>query len=155
MKMGDFLHPNPLRLGIKKCALSAWQVLITCALTKHYVQFAAWLLVRCNAIRNACAIQVKLNMLNLVFIFYKTAPPRHGVLEKTGGKKYSKCRVFSSFLFPFFSSFQGRLTCVLHHFAFLVCLPTHYFLRPITHFQPLKLHFLTAVLPFRAMFLWL
>ena len=154
MKIGNFLHPNPLHLGIKKCALSAWLVLITCVLTKHYGLFAAWLLVRCNAIRNACAMQVKLNMLNLVFNFYKTTPLRRGVLEKTGGEKHSKCRVFSSFLFPF-SSFQGRLTCVLHHFAFLVCLPTHYFLSPITHFQPLKPYFLTVVLPFSAMFLWL
>ena len=103
MKMGDFLHPNPLRLDIKECALSAWLVLITCALTKHYGLFAAWLLVRCNAIRNACAMQVKLNVLNLVFNFYKTTTPRRGVLEKTGGEKHSKCRVFSSFLFPFSS----------------------------------------------------
>ena len=103
MKMGDFLHPNPLRLGIKKCALSAWLVLITCVLTKHYVLLAAWLLVRCNATRNACAMQVKLNMLNLIFNFYKTTSPRRGVLEKTGGEKHSKCRVFSSFLFPFSS----------------------------------------------------
>ena len=103
MKMGDFLHPNPLRLGIKKCALSAWQVLITCVLTQHYVLFAAWLLARYNATRNACAMQVKLSMLNLVFNFYKTTPSQRGVLEKTGGEKHSKCRGFSSFLFPFSS----------------------------------------------------
>ena len=103
VKIGVLLHPNPLRLGIKKCALSAWLVLITCALTKRCGLFAAWLLVRCNAIRNACAMQVKLNMLNLVFNFYKTTPPRRGVLEKTGGEKHSKCRGFSSFLFPFSS----------------------------------------------------
>ena len=47
-------------------------------------------------------MQVKLNMLNLVFNFYKTTPPRRGVLEKTGGEKHSKCRVFSSLLFPLF-----------------------------------------------------
>ena len=154
MKIGDFLHSNPLRLGIKKCALSAWLVLITFVLTKHYVLLAVQLLARCNAIRNACAMQVKLNVLNLVFNFYKATPPRRGVLEKTGGEKHSKCCGFSSFLFSF-SSFQGWLICVLHHLAFLVCLPTHYFLSPITHFQPLKPHFLTVVLPFSAMFLWL
>jgi len=39
----------------------------------------------------------------------------------------------------------------LHHFTFLVWLPTHYFLRPITRFLPLKTHFLTAIFPFSAM----
>ena len=77
--------------------------MITYVLTKHYGMFAAWLLVRCNATRNACVMQVKLNMLNLVFNFYKTTPPRHGVLEKTGGGKHSKCCGFSAFLFSFSS----------------------------------------------------
>ena len=71
-------------------------------LTKHYGMFAAQLLARCNATRNVCAMQVKLNMLNLVFNFYKTAPPRRGVLEKTGGEKHSKCRVFFIFSVSFF-----------------------------------------------------
>ena len=44
-----------------------------------------------------------------------------------------------------------KKACVLHHFAFLDWLPTHYFLSPITHFQPLKTHFLTTILPFSAM----
>ena len=77
--------------------------MITYVLTKHYGLFAAWLLVRCNATRNACAMQVKLNMLNLVFNFYKTAPPRRGVLEKTGGEKHRKCHIFPPFLPPFSS----------------------------------------------------
>ena len=47
-------------------------------------------------------MQVKLNMLNLVFNFYKTTPPRRGVLEKTGGEKHSKCRVFFIFSVSFF-----------------------------------------------------
>ena len=48
------------------------------------------------------------------------------------------------------SIFRPR-TCILHHFTFLVWLPTHIFTTPISHFQPLKTHFLTAILPFLAM----
>ena len=40
--------------------------------------------------------------------------------------------------FQFFASLTRSIfkhkTCILHHFAFLVWLPTHYFLRPITRF---------------------
>ena len=50
------------------------------------------------------------------------------------------------------SVFRSR-TCILHHIAFLFCLPAHYFLPPITPFSPLKTHFLAAVLPFSVMFL--
>ena len=46
-----------------------------------------------------------------------------------------------------------KRTCILHHLAFLVWLPAHYFLRPITHFLASKPHFLTAILPYLAMFL--
>ena len=103
MKRGGLLHPNPLRLVIKSVDNAGRRSVITCVPTKHYGLLAAWLLVRCNAIRNACAMQLKLNVLNLVFNFYKTAPPRRGVLEKIGGEKHSKCRGFSSFLFSFSS----------------------------------------------------
>ena len=116
--------------GVDKAAK---RCVITCMLTKHYGMFAAQLLARCNATRNACAVHLKLNVLNLVFNFYKTAPPRWGVLEKTEGKKHRKCHIFPPFLPPF-SSFWGWLTCILHHLAFLVWLPTHYFSRPISHF---------------------
>ena len=71
-------------------------------LTKHYKMFSAQLLARCNATRNACAVQLKLNVLNLVFNFYKIAPPRRGVLEKTGDEKHRKCHIFPPFLPPFF-----------------------------------------------------
>jgi len=43
-------------------------------------------------------------------------------------------------------------TCILHHIAFLFCLPAHYFLPPVTPFSPLKTYFLAVVLPFLAMF---
>ena len=44
-----------------------------------------------------------------------------------------------------------KKTCILYHLAFLDWLPTHYYLHPIIHFQPLKTHFLTTILPFFAM----
>ena len=47
-------------------------------------------------------------------------------------------------------NFKKR-ACILYHLAFLDWLPTHYFLPPITHFQPLNPHFLTTILPFFAM----
>ena len=42
--------------------------------------------------------------------------------------------------------------CNLHHLAFLEWLPPRNFSCPITHFQPLKSHFLTTILPFSAMY---
>jgi len=44
-------------------------------------------------------------------------------------------------------------TCILHHFAFLVWSLTRNFSRPILLFYTLKLHFLTTILPFLALFL--
>jgi len=49
------------------------------------------------------------------------------------------------------SIFRSR-ACILHHIAFLFCLPAHYFLPPVTPFSPLKTYFLAVVLPFLAMF---
>ena len=54
---------------------------------------------------------------------------------------------------PFIVLVFGLVSCILHHFAFLVCLPAHYFSRPITRFLPLKTHFLMSILPFSALFL--
>jgi len=48
------------------------------------------------------------------------------------------------------SVFKNK-TAILHHFAFLVWLQAHYFLRPKTHFYTPKYHFLTDILPFLAM----
>ena len=45
-----------------------------------------------------------------------------------------------------------KTSCILHHFAFLFCLPAHYFCSPKTHFQTPKPHFLTTILPFFAMY---
>ena len=49
-----------------------------------------------------------------------------------------------------FVRFQEKV-CILHHFTFLDWLPPHIFLRPITHFLPLKSYFLTAISPLSAM----
>ena len=60
----------------------------------------------------------------------------------------------SKFFYPFTPQglpvFKPK-TCILHHFAFLVWLPTHNFSTPKTHFQPPKPYFLMAILPFSAM----
>ena len=60
---------------------------------------------------------------------------------------------------PYFQSFTPsdmfdfkQTTYILHHFAFLVWLPTHDFRSPKTHFQTPKPHFLTTILPFLAMY---
>ena len=45
-----------------------------------------------------------------------------------------------------------KTTCILHHFAFLFWLPTHYFCSPKPHLQTPKPHFLTTILPFLAMY---
>ena len=51
-----------------------------------------------------------------------------------------------------FVRFQEKV-CILHHFTFLDWLPPHIFLRPITHFLPLKSYFLTTISPFLVLFL--
>ena len=53
---------------------------------------------------------------------------------------------------PFVLSVFKNGTCILHHFAFLVWLPTRFFSTPISHFQPLKPHFLAAIQPFLVMY---
>ena len=72
------------------------------------------------------------------------------VLAKIRVKKQAKSHYFYPFMPWCLSIFRPR-TCILHHFTLLVWLPTHIFSTPITHFQPLKTHFLTTILPFLAM----
>ena len=74
------------------------------------------------------------------------------VLARIQVKKWSNYHHFQSFTSVILSRLKKR-TCILHHLAFLVWLPAHYFLRPITHFLAPKSHFLTAILPYLAMFL--
>ena len=74
----------------------------------------------------------------------------HIVLAKIWVKKQVN-RHYFQILLPFILSIFKNKACILHHFTFLDWLPTHYCLRPITHFQHLKSHFLTPILPFSAM----
>ena len=70
-------------------------------------------------------------------------------------KMLLKKQLNSHYFYPFMpwclSIFKPR-TCILHHFAFLVWLPTRIFSTPISHFQPLKNHFLMTISHFSAMF---
>ena len=87
-------------------------------------------------------------MLFFILQFYSIF---HSVLARILAKKQVNYHYFhpsASFVLSIFKS----KTCILHLFAFLVWLPAHYFLRPITRFLPLKCHFLMAILPFSAMF---
>ena len=76
----------------------------------------------------------------------------HSVLAKIQAVKWVNSHYFQSFT-PFVLSVFRSGTCILHHFVFLVWLPTQNLSSPITHIQPLKSHFLTVVLPFLTMFL--
>ena len=88
--------------------------------------------------------------VKLLFLFLQYDSIFHFVLAKKRLKKQVNCYYFQPFT-PYFLSTFKRRTCILHHIAFLFCLPAHYFLRPITRFQPPKSHFLGVVLPFSAM----
>ena len=66
-------------------------------------------------------------------------------------KEVANIRYFSPFMPSGLSVFKPG-TCILHHIAFLFCLPAHYFSPPVTPFSPLKTYFLAVVLPFLAMF---
>jgi len=94
-----------------------------------------------------CPSKVKLSIYILQNISFS---PTHS--SKNKRSLAGKLPLFSILHIFCLSVFRVR-TCVLHHFTFLVWLPTHYFLRPITRFLPQKTHFLTAILPFLAMFL--
>ena len=87
-------------------------------------------------------------MLSFILQCYSNS---RAILAKILVKKVANIRYFSSFIPSGLSVFKPG-TCILHHIAFLFCLPAHYFLPPITPFSPLKTYFLAAVLPFLAMF---
>ena len=76
------------------------------------------------------------------------------LLAKILAKKQVKCHYFYPFKPWDLSIFKHR-TCILHHFAFLFCLPAHYFLPQITHFQTLKPYFLRLFCPFQPCISWL
>ena len=95
---------------------------------------------------------LKTQKLKFVIFILQNRSNFHPILAKIWGIKWANWHYFRPFMSHTLSIFKHK-TCILHHFAFLVWLPTHYFLRPITHFQHLKCHFLTVILPFSALFL--
>ena len=88
--------------------------------------------------------------LKLLFFLLQNHSNFRSVLAKISVIKQVNCHYSWPFT-PFVLSVLKNKTCILYHLAFLVWLPAHYFLRPTTHFQLLKTHFLTVILPFSAM----
>ena len=76
----------------------------------------------------------------------------HSVLARMQVIKQVKSHYFLPFTSFILSVFKNK-TCILHHFAFLDGRQLTIFSLPNTHFQPLKPHFLMAILPLLAMFL--
>ena len=86
----------------------------------------------------------------MLFLFLQNGFSFRSVLAKIQVEKQVKRHYFWFFTPSNLSSFKKNI-CVLHHLAFLVWLPARIFQPPITHFLPLKSHFLTTILPFWAM----
>ena len=76
----------------------------------------------------------------------------HPILAKNRAKKHAISHNLLLNALPFHPKFKG-IICILHHFAFLVWLPARHFPSQITHFLPLKSHFLMVILPFLVLFL--
>ena len=79
----------------------------------------------------------------------------HSIFRSVLAKIQAIMQVNRPYFWPFtlYNMFNfKKTTCILHHFAFLVWLPTHDFCSPKTHFQTPKPHFLTTILPFLAMY---
>ena len=93
----------------------------------------------------------KLKFLSFILQYHSNF---RSVLAKIQVKKqvnsYYFCPATSSNLSVF-----KKKTCILHHFAFLVWLPTRIFSTPITRIQPLKSHFLRLFCPFQPCVSWL
>ena len=94
----------------------------------------------------------QLTVLNYYLLFLQYRFSFHSVLAKIQVKKQANNYHLLPFTHLVLSIFKN-ISRILHHFAFLVWLPTRHFSSSITHFQPPKFHFLTAILPFSAIFL--
>ena len=79
--------------------------------------------------------------------FLQNGTKSHSVLAKIQAEKQVNSYQFQPFR-PFVLSIFQNNTCILHHFVFLVWLPTRIFSSPITHFQALKPNILMTILPF-------
>ena len=110
---------------------------------------------RCPQLINLQCFQLTIsssqNLKKVIFILQYRSD-FYSVLARMLVKKWAKSHYFQIFSSSVLSVFK-RKTCILHHFAFLDWLPIRNFPSPITHFQPLKTHFLTVILPLSAMFL--
>ena len=89
----------------------------------------------------------------LLFQFYNSALIFTPFLEKIQAIKQVICHYFQSFASSNMFVFKKK-GCILHHLAFLVWLPVHCYLYPITYFLPLNPHFLTTILPFLPCLSW-
>ena len=82
--------------------------------------------------------------LKALFFILQCCSNFRAILAKILVKKLANIHYFSPFM-PWGLSVFRPITCILHHIAFLFCLPAHYFSPPITPFAPLKTCFLAAV----------
>ena len=100
---------------------------------------------RTHKLKNSITHQLKILQYFLQNICRLSLPSSEKRPQKHANRRY-----FQPFPILFLSVFW-HITCILHHFAFLVWLPTHIFQPPNTHFLSLKSYFLTTILPFPAM----
>ena len=95
-------------------------------------------------------VQHSHSKVNIVLFVLQFRSNFYAVLAKISVKKQVNSPYFSPSTSSNLSVFKKN-TCILHHFAFLFWLPTHYFQPPITRFQTLKCHFVVVILPFLGM----
>ena len=92
----------------------------------------------------------KLKTLNHRLFILQNRSNFRSVLAKTLAKKLVKCHYFYPFAPWHLSVFKPR-TCILHHFAFLFCLPAHYLLPPNYALLAPKTPLFTHILPLQSM----
>ena len=109
---------------------------------------------RCPQLINLQCFQLTIsssqNLKKVIFVLQYRSD-FYSVLARMLVKKWVKSHYFQIFSFTVLSVFVCE-TCILHHFTFLVWLPTRLFKSPITRFLPPKSHFLTTILPFSTMY---
>ena len=138
--------------GTATCKFMHLQASWPCKAHKHQT-YVLWALAAFSLpFLMGSVVQHSHSKVNIIVFILQLRSNFHAVLAKISVKK----QVNSPYFLPATSSNLSvfkKKTCILHHLAFLFWLPTHYFLRPITRFQPLKCHFLMVILPFLVMYL--
>ena len=138
--------------GTATCKFMHLQASWPCKAHKHQT-YVLWALAAFSLpFLMGSVVQHSHSKVNIVVFILQLRSNFHAVLAKISVKK----QVNSPYFLPATSSNLSvfkKKTCILHHLAFLFWLPTHYFLRPITRFQPLKCHFLMVNQPFLVMYL--